>query len=167
MALAQFIPSLPSKIMQLKVVLIILLICAANAGNTQSAEDSIKQTINTLFTGMKSSNRVLLQSVFADSAMLQTVAQDKVTGIISVKSEPIGQFIQQVSTLPKGAADERITYDMIKVDADLASVWTPYRFYFNGGFSHCGVNSFQLVRINREWKIQYIIDTRRMDNCSN
>ncbi len=82
-----------------------------------------------------------------------------------VRKENISDFAKQISTLPKGAADEKITFDIVKVDADLASVWTPYQFYFNNKFSHCGVNSFQLVRINGEWKIQYIIDTRRKDNC--
>ena len=42
---------------------------------------------------------------------------------------------------------------------------TPYKFYVGEKFSHCGVNSFQLVKIRGEWKIQYIIDTRRRQNC--
>ena len=28
-------------------------------------------------------------------------------------------------------------------------------------FSHCGVNSFQLFNDNGQWKIIYLIDTRR------
>jgi hypothetical protein len=44
-------------------------------------------------------------------------------------------------------------------------VWTPYRFIFNGKFSHCGVNSFTLVKLNGEWKINYVIDTRRKEKC--
>ncbi|HNA01067.1 MAG TPA: hypothetical protein PLN49_09415, partial [Ferruginibacter sp.] len=67
--------------------------------------------------------------------------------------------------LPKDAADERITFDVVRVDGALAIAWTPYKFYFNGKFSHCGVNSFQLVRFNGEWKIQYLIDTRRKAGC--
>jgi len=60
---------------------------------------------------------------------------------------------------------KKITFSNILIDGNLASVWTPYEFYFKGQFSHCGVNSFQLVKSNNEWKIQYIIDTRRKDNC--
>ena len=55
--------------------------------------------------------------------------------------------------------------EVVKIDGALASVWTPYKFYFNGKFSHCGVNSFQLVRMNNTWKVQYIIDTRRRVGC--
>jgi len=67
--------------------------------------------------------------------------------------------------MPKDAADERIVFETIRIDGPLASVWTPYNFYYEGKFSHCGVNSFQLVKINGEWKIQYLIDTRRKQGC--
>jgi hypothetical protein len=70
-----------------------------------------------------------------------------------------------VSKLPKGAADERISFETIRIDGPLAIVWTPYKFYFNGQFSHCGVNSFHLVRLNGSWKIHFLIDTRRKEPC--
>lgn len=30
--------------------------------------------------------------------------------------------------------NERITFEIVKVDADLASVWTPYQFYYKDKF---------------------------------
>ena len=112
---------------------------------------------------MKNSDGVLLKSVFADSAILQTI--ETKTGKTMVKNEAVAGFIESISKLPVGAADEQVIFDMVKIDAALASVWTPYKFFFNGKFSHCGVNSFQLVRLNNEWKIQYLIDTRRRAGC--
>jgi hypothetical protein len=44
-------------------------------------------------------------------------------------------------------------------------VWTPYELEVEGIFSHCGVNSFQLIRINEQWKITQITDTRRKEDC--
>ena len=38
-------------------------------------------------------------------------------------------------------------------------------FYYKGQFLHCGVDSWQLVRLNGVWKIQYLIDTRRKEPC--
>jgi len=61
--------------------------------------------------------------------------------------------------------DERINFDMVRTDGPLATAWTPYKFYYKGNFSHCGVDSYQLVRINGIWKIQYLIDTRRNMSC--
>ncbi|HNU89579.1 MAG TPA: nuclear transport factor 2 family protein [Ferruginibacter sp.] len=144
--------------------ILFLVLCSAVAGNAQTAEDSVKTTVNNLFAAMKNADAVLLKSVFADSAILQTITRNK-EGKTEVKTDEVAGFVEQITKLPKDAADERITYDVVKIDGPLAIVWTPYKFYFNGKFSHCGVNSFQLVRFNGVWKIQYLIDTRRRAGC--
>ncbi|HEY4150385.1 MAG TPA: hypothetical protein VGM41_15710, partial [Chitinophagaceae bacterium] len=59
--------------------------------------------------------------------------------------------------------DERIQFETIRIDGALAIVWAPYQFFYNGKLNHCGADSFQLVRSNGKWKIQYLIDTRRKD----
>ncbi len=140
-----------------------LVACTNSFG--QTAEDSVKQTVNNLFTAMKTSDANLLRTVFADSAMLQTIVLDKNTGLASVRNEDVNGFVKQVGLMNAGAADERIIFGIVKVDADLASVWTPYQFFYKGKFSHCGVNSFQLVRLQGIWKIQYLVDTRRKTGC--
>jgi hypothetical protein len=132
--------------------------------NAQTTEDSVKATVNQLFAGMKNSDPALILASFSDSALLQTISSDK-EGVISVKTQPIANFATSISKQPKGALDEQIQFGSIKIDGDLASVWTPYKFFFSEKFSHCGVNSFQLVRLKGAWKIQYIIDTRRRTGC--
>ena len=136
----------------------------AGIANAQPAEDSVKATINKLFTGMKNADASLLKSAFSDSAILQTITRSK-EGKTIVRTESLDEFAQFVSNLKKDSADERIVFETIKIDGPLAIAWTPYQFYHNGQFSHCGVNSFQLVRIDRIWKIQYLVDTRRRQNC--
>lgn len=145
-------------------ILVIIAGSFASKGYAQTAEDSVKAVINSMFTGMKESDTVLVRSAFHENAILQTFGRTK-EGKGIVTTETPGDFVKIVSTIPKGAADEQITYGSIKIDGPLASVWTPYKFYFNSKFSHCGVNSFQLVRLNGIWKIQYLIDTRRKTNC--
>ena len=83
-----------------------------------------------------------------------------------IRNEAVDGFAKAVSGMPKNAADERISFEMIRIDGHLASVWTPYQFYYEGKFSHCGVNSFQLVKLGGEWKIQFLIDTRRRQGCN-
>jgi hypothetical protein len=147
---------------QLFSILALILICTVV--HAQTATDDIKMTINNLFTAMRNSDSTALKECFTPGAMLQTVTKDK-EGNLNVQTIPITSFATRIATLPKNAADERIVYDMIKVDLQLASVWTPYRFYYQQQFSHCGVNSFQLVKLAGGWKIQYVIDTRRKDAC--
>ena len=83
-----------------------------------------------------------------------------------IRTDKVEDFAKQVGASQAGDLDERFTISKILVDGNMASVWVPYQFYYKGNFSHCGVNSFQLAKINNEWKIQYIIDTRRKDNCT-
>lgn len=130
----------------------------------ETAEDSVKVVINKMFAGMKNADPVLLKSCFADSIVFQTIARNKEGNLVVRNEDPAG-FIDFVSKELPGNADERIIFDVVKTDGPLAIAWTPYSFYYKGQFSHCGVNSFQLVRLNGEWKIQYIIDTRRKQGC--
>ena len=146
------------------ILLIAAFISVSLVSNAQTTVDSVKAAINLLFDAMKKSDGLLLQTAFADSAVLQTIGRVP-TGEQGIKNELIKEFAASISKLPKGAADERIVFETIKIDGPLAAVWTPYKFYYNGVFSHCGVDSWQLVRINGTWKIQYLIDTRRKQPC--
>ncbi len=113
---------------------------------------------------MMNSDAALLRASFADSAILQTISRDK-EGKTIIENDKVEDFAAMVSKMPKGDADERIVYDVIKIDGPLAIVWAPYKFYYKNVFSHCGVDSFQLVKINGQWKIQYLIDTRKKKGC--
>ena len=139
-------------------------VIVCNVVKAQTALDSVKAAVNLLFEGMKGADAALVQSAFADSAVLQTISRNR-QGNTIVRNEKISDFADFVGKQQKGDADERIQFETIKIDGPLAIVWTPYKFYYKGQFSHCGVNSFQLVRLNGTWKIQYIIDTRRKEGC--
>jgi len=134
------------------------------ATRAQTAEDSVKTVINTMFSGMKNADATLFKAAFSDSAIMQTISRTR-EGNTIVRNESLSEFAEFVGKLKKDSADERIRFETIKIDGPLAVVWTPYNFYFNGQFSHCGVNSFHLVRFNNVWKIQYLIDTRRRQGC--
>lgn len=144
----------------MKIRILLLTILPMVCFSQTSEEDLLKRTVNQLFNGMKTSDSVLIRKSFSKSAVLQTITK---TG--EVKNENINDFVLSISKAEKQTLDERIKFSNILIDGNLASVWTPYQFYYKGQFSHCGVNSFQLVKSNNEWKIQYIIDTRRKDNC--
>jgi len=139
-------------------------LCLSFLLNAQTAEDSVKSVINTVFTGMKNADGLLLKTAFSESAVLQTITLNK-EGKMIVVSDKVDDFASLVGGLKKDSADERIQFETIRIDGPLAIVWTPYNFFFNGKFSHCGVNSFQLVRFDGVWKIQYLIDTRRKKGC--
>ena len=144
-------------------ILLTVFIFVGTTGKAQTTEDSVKAVINKLFEGMKNSDGSLIKDAFADSAILQTIGNRE--GKAVIRTDEVRGFVESIGKLAKGDADERIQFETIKIDGPLAIVWTPYKFYYKGQFSHCGVNSFQLVRLNGGWKIQYLIDTRRRTGC--
>ncbi|MDR2238188.1 MAG: nuclear transport factor 2 family protein [Chryseobacterium sp.] len=127
----------------------------------QNQNQDIEKPIRNLFLGMKNADADMIKSAFTETAVLQTITRDG-----TVKTEEIKDFISSVVSIPKGSIDERIEIEAIHSDGILASVFTPYSFYYREKFTHCGTNSFQLVKQkDNTWKIQYLIDTRRKDNC--
>ena len=121
-----------------------------------STEKEVVKPIENLFNAMKSADSIGVKNAFSSSAIMQTFNKNN-----EIRTEKVEDFAKQVGSSKVGDLDERFTISKILIDGNMASVWVPYQFYYKGNFSHCGVNSFQLAKINNEWKIQYIIDTRR------
>jgi hypothetical protein len=146
-----------------KLVAFVLCLALVYNAPAQTAEDSVKAAVNSLFTAMKNADSAGIIRSFTSGGLLQSVNEKD--GKTSIADEKVVDFAHIIAGLKKGDGDERITFDVVKIDGPLAIVWTPYQFYYKGAFSHCGVDSYQLVRINGEWKIQYLIDTRRKGGC--
>ena len=77
-----------------------------------------------------------------------------------VKEAPLQSFLNSIGKSAAGTIDERIVFDKILINKELASVWTPYQLYIKDKYMHQGVDSFQVVFTKEGWKIQYLIDTR-------
>lgn len=65
------------------------------------AADSVKHVVNALFTAKKNADGNGLRWVFADSAILQTIAKTK-HGRIEVKNESINDFGDFISNQKPG-----------------------------------------------------------------
>lgn len=124
------------------------------------SEKEVTKPIENLFQAMKSADSIGVKNAFSSSAIMQTFGKNN-----EIRTEKVEGFAKQVGSSKAGDLDERYTISTILIDGNMASVWVPYQFYYKGNYSHCGVNSFQLAKLNNEWKIQYILDTRRKDNC--
>lgn len=48
----------------------------------------------------------------------------------------------------------------------MAVVWTPYDLYIDGKFSHCGIDSFSLLKMEEGWKITGIVFSMEAENCA-
>lgn len=132
----------------------------------QSDEVQVRAVIEQLFDGMRAKDTNRIAASFSSEAIMQTIAP--VESGFQVNNGSVAAFIERIGGSPEETKlDERILAYEIKIDGPMATAWTPYEFYVNGDFSHCGVNSFQLVKLAEGWKIVYIIDTRREKPCAN
>lgn len=146
------------------IYLVVLILSFSITDLMAQEEKEIEKVIATLFKGMKAKDGEKVQKLFHPDAMMQTVVAGENGATLG--SNTVSEFIDRISTTPEGTVlDERIVEYQIKVDGQMASAWTPYEFYVNDTFSHCGVNSFQLIKTSDGWKITYVIDTRRKEAC--
>lgn len=129
-------------------------------------EEKIKTVIATFFDGLHKGDSTIIASVLHKDLKIQTTATDK-SGKKFLRNQSKKSFLTGIANKkPEHKYFEKLLSYDIKIDGNLASVWTPYEFYFNDNFSHCGANSFQLFDNNGKWEIIYIVDMRRTENCN-
>jgi hypothetical protein len=145
-------------------VLFLLTVLTGRLYAQQTTTDSVKQTVNTMFAAMLKGDSALMRSTFDKSMILQGIADDE-TGKATLTTDNVNDFLKVIGTPHTLVYDERIVFDAIKIDGNLAVVWAPYQFYLGDKFHHCGVDVFHLMRTPSGWKIIYIVDTRRKDKC--
>jgi hypothetical protein len=133
---------------------------AAPAPAAKAADQEVRAVVARMFDAMRARDTAAFRSVMDSGARLIGTSIRNGTPVVEIT--PIGQFIGIIATAAPGQLlDERIMNTEVKVSDNLASVWTEYKFYVGEQFSHCGVDSFQLVRGADGWKIIALADTRR------
>lgn len=129
-----------------------------------SLEQDVRATIEQLFEGMLEADGKKIADTFTPDAIMQTIVKNE-EGEVAIRNGSVEAFVNSIGSAEPGRLNEKIGRYEIKVDGELASAWTPYEFYIGKEFSHCGVNSFQLLKTAEGWKVFHIVDTRRKDNC--
>ena len=132
----------------------------------QSSEElQVQKVIETFFEGFHAKDSVVMKSVLSDAVVVQTIGKTK-SGEVELHQEDIHKVLKGIVSIPSKTTFQEVLHDYkVRIDGAMANAWTPYSLYINEGFSHCGVNNFQLLKQNEEWKIIYLIDTRRKEGC--
>ncbi len=53
----------------------------------------------------------------------------------------------------------------VLIRGPIAVIWGEYEFWIDGEFSHCGVDSVDLVKVDGEWKVANFMWTVERENC--
>jgi len=148
----------------MKKITLASIIIVSSLYQAYAQEADIRALINRMFEGMYKSDTAALRTYFTPGAKFMTYSYDAKSNP-RAKGESLNDFLRGVGLMGPADMEERLTGWQCLIDDGMASVWTPYEFYFEGKFSHCGSNSFQLIQVQGDWKISMISDTRRKTPC--
>lgn len=147
-------------------VAVVLLISVSLKAQQTAVTNSPKQLVKNFFDAFHAQDQDRLRSFATDKTKLTSVQRDS-TGSTVLTTVDYSAFILSIAAIPETASfEEKIHEYRVEENGLLATVTTPYAFYFNGVLSHCGVNSFQLVKFRNDWKIVNLIDTRSKQDCN-
>jgi hypothetical protein len=131
----------------------------------KSESEIVKTRVVEFFEAFHKQDTTVLKTMTVDEITLQSISRDK-EGKTVLSIQDYKQFLKSISSIPKDKTfKEKLLDFTIQVDGDMANVWTPYEFWFDGKMSHCGVNSFQFMKVDNQWRIIYLVDTRRREGC--
>ncbi len=143
-------------------LLVIVFCVQAQAQTDEKAE--ILKVVNQVFEAMRTSDSTLLKEAFVEKPATYTIFNTKTSETRFIVDD-FRNFINAVGKPKEDVWNEPIWAEKVEIDGPMASVWVEYAFYVNDKFSHCGVDAFQLVKLDGKWKIFHLADTRRRASC--
>ena len=96
-------------------------------------EKAVKAVVVQLFEGMQKHDSTMIRACFHPSARMQSIGINRKTGNIEMTTEnSIDGFVKSIGSLPATSKiEERVLNYEIRLDAQMATAWTPYEFYVN------------------------------------
>jgi hypothetical protein len=74
-------------------------------------------------------------------------------------------FVERLAQPGTDTREERIYDPFVRIDDNIAIVWTRFDFLLNGKVDHCGTDVVNLVKVDGKWLIAFLGDTSR-SNCT-
>ncbi len=148
------------------ITFLIALLISSSLFAQKSDEADVKNTVVKFFDAFHKQDSVAINALVSKDITLQSIGKNR-EGVTQLNTQEFSAFLKSIVSIPKDQKFEEKLLDFkIQIDGDMANAWTPYEFWFNDKFSHCGVNSFQLAKLEGTWKIIYLVDTRRREGCN-
>lgn len=128
----------------------------------QTEEEAVIAVVQQLFDAMAEHDVDLAGSVLLAEGRLLSVREEGTE--IVIRSSSGGEFVEQIGAM---GADllERMWDPKVLIHDRIAVVWAPYDFRLNGEFSHCGIDSFNLLKTAEGWKIASVVYTVERSGC--
>lgn len=150
------------------VIYCVMLVCIPAAAFAQSASeskadrDAILATVQKFFDTMASRDVEAARSLLIPEGRMFAVVDGKTP--VTFRSRALQEHLDSMGTR-KEHFRERFWNPEVRIQGPIAVVWTPYDFWIDGKFSHCGVDAFDLVKTPEGWKISGGVYTVQRDGC--
>lgn len=153
--------------MTMRSIFLALLLVTAAPAAAQHAEEAdraaVLATVDRLFGALASKDRAaLLGAVVAEGRATSTGVDS--AGRPEISSTDWTTFADRL-VLMTDRLRERLIDPHVHVEGDIAMIWSRYEFERNGAFSHCGIDHFDLVRIEGRWRVLNLTWTRQTMGC--
>lgn len=133
--------------------------------SAQTEEEKVEHTIQLFFEGMEKNDTAKIRATLDTAGCFLKTMMKMKDGRVVLVSDNIEDFFTEVINASDLKVKEQLLSFDIKIDGVMAVAWTPYKFFVNDQFSHCGVNVFTLIKRTNDWQIIGIADTRRKKDC--
>jgi hypothetical protein len=132
----------------------VLILALAGAVFAQDDKQAAIAVVNQLFAAMKAKNADQIKSVFSTDGQLVAIDKPRDGKGPSKTRLFSGEAFAKTISEAKGADFiEKMTAPEARISGDLAVVSGRYTFHVGEKFSHCGTNTFNLVRTEAGWRI--------------
>ncbi|HEY4292258.1 nuclear transport factor 2 family protein [Luteibacter sp.] len=120
-------------------------------------EAAVLAPVQAMFDGMAKYDQDAMRATVQPEGSVALLRKGRVVRMT------LGEFIDHIKPA-RNKILERIHDPLVRIDGDLAMVWTPYEFLIDGEVKHCGTDLVHLVRMDGRWVIAGIADNSR-DEC--
>ena len=147
-----------------KILTSLLAVLALATALADEAEDraAVMGVIEAFFSGMTAKDIEGMQKIMTEDGILYGY-RETADGVVVFN--PTHKAYLEGLAGREGIPVERIWDVEIMLHDRIAVVWTPYDFYSDGVFSHCGLNSFSLLKAGDGWKITGVVFSVQAENC--
>ena len=141
---------------------------AAQSG-AQSAERSADstaalETATALLRAISTRDAALARQVMLPGAQLVAIG-DPAIATARARTQTDSAFVQML-TDPGPKFLERMWEPTLFLQGSVATIHAAYDFHLDGAFSHCGVDTFTLVKSQGQWRISHIAYTTQRSGCA-
>lgn len=119
---------------------------------------------NKLFEAMRAKNADAIRALFVPEGQLVAIDKPRTgEGLSKTRVFTADAFAKMIAEAKAPEFIEKMPQPKAEIFGDMALVYGRYTFHVGDKFSHCGTNSFHLVRTLDGWKIANAASTLEFD----